>query len=162
VLMDVRMPGLGGLEAVRMLKQGGSKAAIISVTASGLADSEIEARDAGVDAFVRKPYREGELLAVIGKLLGVRYIHESPAAATAEVQADGRLTLTERLRSLPPDLIDRLRDAAVAGRAKRLESLADQARPHSEAASAAIRALVHEFQYDALVSALPARSHDDA
>ena len=162
VLMDVRMPGLGGLEAVRMLKQSGSKAAIISVTASGLADSEIEARDAGVDAFVRKPYREGELLAVIGKVLGVRYIHESPAEATAEVQADGRLTLTERLRSLPPDLIDRLRDAAVAGRTKRLESLADQARPHSEAASAAIRALVHEFQYDALVSALPVRSHDDA
>lgn len=57
--------------------------------------------------------------------------------------------------------IDQLRDAAVTGRARRLESLADQARHHSEDVSAAIRALVRDFQYDALVSALPARTHDE-
>ena len=56
----------------------GSTAAIIAVTASGLAGTEDEARDAGVDAFVRKPYREGELLAVIGERLGVRYVYGSP------------------------------------------------------------------------------------
>ena len=57
--------------------QRGSKAAIIAVTASGLADTESEAREAGVDAFVRKPYREGELLAAIGERLGVRYVYGS-------------------------------------------------------------------------------------
>ena len=46
-----------------------------AVTASGLADTESEAREAGVDAFVRKPYREGELLAAIGERLGVRYLY---------------------------------------------------------------------------------------
>ena len=75
VLMDVRMPGMGGLEAVRRLRQGGSKAAIIAITASSLAEAESEARAAGVDAFVRKPYQEGELLAVIGEQLGVRYVY---------------------------------------------------------------------------------------
>ena len=78
VLMDLRMPGMGGLEGIRRLRQSGSKAAIIAVTASGLADTENEAREAGADAFVRKPYREGELLAAIGERLGVRYVYGSP------------------------------------------------------------------------------------
>ena len=77
VLMDLLMPGMGGLEGVRRLRQSGSKAAIFSVTASGLAGTEIEAREAGVDAYVRKPYREGELLAAIGERLGVRYLYGS-------------------------------------------------------------------------------------
>ena len=163
VLMDVRMPGVDGLEAVRRLRARGSKAVIVSVSASGLAETEDEAREAGVDAFVRKPYREGELLATIGDRLGVRYTYESAAQPPVhrEQVATGRLTLSERLRTLPPDLIDQLRDAAVSGRAKRLESLADQAGHHSQDVSAAIRALVRDFQYEALVSALPGRTHDD-
>jgi signal transduction histidine kinase/HAMP domain-containing protein/ActR/RegA family two-component response regulator len=163
VLMDLRMPGLGGLEAVRRLREGGSTAAIISVTASGLTGVEDDAREAGVDAFVRKPYRDGELLAVIGEQLGIQYIYGSPGQppSLTDGQAAGRLPLSQILRNLPPDLIDQLRDAAIAGRAKRLEFLADQARQHSEDVSTAIRALVRDFQYETLVSALPARTHDE-
>ena len=66
------------------------------------------------------------------------------------------------MSSLPPALIDQLREAAIEGRAKRLESLADQAEQHSEDVSAEIRALARDFQYDALVSALPSRTRDEA
>jgi two-component system sensor histidine kinase/response regulator len=165
VLMDLRMPGMSGLEAVRLLRQRGTRASIIAVTASGLADRESEARDAGADAFVRKPYREGDLLAAIGQQLGVRYVYESsvsPRTIRARHDATGRSTLSQRLSRLPSALIEQLRDAAIEGRAKRLESLADQARQHSEDVSAEIRALAHDFQYDVLVSALPTRPRDDA
>ena len=158
VLMDLRMPGMGGLEAVRLLRERGSKAVIFSVTASGLAETEGEARQAGVDAFVRKPYREGELLATIGEHLGVRYVHDSSAPAPlvrADRKIDGRSTLSRRLSGLPPELIDQLREAALEGRAKRLESLADEVGRHSEDASAEIRSLARDFQYDALMAALP-------
>jgi hypothetical protein len=63
--------------------------------------------------------------------------------------------LSQRLGELPPTLIDQLREAAIEGRAKRLASLADQVEQFSESASAEIRGLVRDFQYDALVSALP-------
>jgi PAS domain S-box-containing protein len=165
ILMDLRMPGMGGLEAVRVLRQRGSKADIMAVTASGLADAEDEAREAGVDAFVRKPYREGELLAAIGERLGVRYVFGSTAQRPprrAGRQAAWPSTLSQRLSSLPPALIDQLRKAAIEGRAKRLESLADEVGEHSEAVSAEIRAMARDFQYDALVSALPSGTRDDA
>jgi CheY-like chemotaxis protein/anti-sigma regulatory factor (Ser/Thr protein kinase) len=164
VLMDVRMPGMGGLEAVRCLRESGSKAAIIAITASSLAEAEDEARAAGVDGFVRKPYREGELFAVIGERLGVRYIYDGstvprPAPRT-DRQAVGGSALAQRLCDLPPALIDQLREAAIEGRAKRLESLADQVRQYSEAASAEIRGLARNFQYDVLVSALRSSTRD--
>ncbi len=164
VLMDLRMPGMGGLEGIRQLRQGGSKAAIFSVTASGLASSEDEARAAGVDGFVRKPYQEGELLAAIGERLGVRYLYEaSVPRPSVRVHRDaGRSTLSQRLSSLPGALIDQLREAAIEGRAKRLESLADLVEQHSEEVSAEVRALARDFQYDELVSALRSRTGDEA
>jgi hypothetical protein len=74
-------------------------------------------------------------------------------SARADRRAGGA-TLSQRLGKLPPALIDQLREAAIEGRAKRLESLADQVQQYSEAASAEIRGLAPDFQYDALVSAL--------
>ena len=56
---------------------------IVAVSASGLSDTETEARDAGVDDFVRKPYREAELLATIGERLGVRYTYGAPLVTAA-------------------------------------------------------------------------------
>ena len=66
------------------------------------------------------------------------------------------------MSSLPPALIEQLREAAIEGRPKRLESLADQVGQHSEEVSAEIRALARDFQYDSLVSALPSSRRDDA
>jgi hypothetical protein len=53
-------------------------------------------------------------------------------------------------------LIDQLRAAAIEGRIKRLESLADEAGRYSESVSAEIRTLARDFQYDTIVSALEA------
>jgi CheY-like chemotaxis protein/anti-sigma regulatory factor (Ser/Thr protein kinase) len=163
VLMDVRMPGMSGLEAVRRLRESRSKATIIAVTASGLADTEGEAREAGVDAFVRKPYRASELLSLIGERLGVHYVYASTGgdSSVAHRKPVGRTTLLQQFSSLPSALIDQLRDAALEGRAKRLEALADQAEEHSEAVSAEIRLLARNFEYGTLVSALPSRTRDD-
>jgi CheY-like chemotaxis protein/anti-sigma regulatory factor (Ser/Thr protein kinase) len=160
LLMDLRMPGTSGLDAIRRLRQQGVPAAIIAVTASGLAGTEREARAAGADAFVRKPYREGDLLATIGEQLRIGYVYETPAPPAPEGEAHP--SLAQGLSGLPPALIEQLREAALQGRARRLESIADQVRVHSQAVSAEIRTLARSFQYDVLVGALPARGRDDA
>jgi hypothetical protein len=116
-----------------------------------------------MDAFVRKPYQEGELFAVIGEQLGIRYVYGStaqrPFARTDHSAVEGS-TLAQRLSDLPPTLIDQLREAAIEGRAKRLGLLADQVRQFSEVAAAEIRGLARDFQYDALLSALRPSARD--
>ena len=69
--------------------------------------------------------------------------------------------LSQQLSLLPPALIAQLRKAAIEGRARRLEVLANEARQHSEDASAEILALARNFHYEALVSALGASAHEN-
>jgi len=147
VLMDLRMPGMDGIEAVRRLREGGSRAVLIAVTASGLAPGELEARTAGFDGYLRKPYLDEDLFALLGDRLDVRYLREN-----ARESANAKLT--EEFAALPPDLVESLLSAAIQGRAQRLEALAEDAARHSEAASQSIRRLARDFAYDALVAAL--------
>ncbi|MBI4573180.1 MAG: response regulator [candidate division NC10 bacterium] len=58
ILMDVQLPGLTGYAATRTLKAGPATAAIpvVALTARAMLGSESEARDAGCDAFLAKPF----------------------------------------------------------------------------------------------------------
>jgi len=64
VLLDVNMPGMGGLEACREIRAG-SAAAIIMLTVSDSEADKVGALDAGADDYVTKPFGMPELLARI-------------------------------------------------------------------------------------------------
>jgi hypothetical protein len=70
--------------------------------------------------------------------------------------------LAQRLGGLPPPMIDQLREAALAGRARRLELLADEVATYSETVSAEIRAFAAAFQYEVLLSALDLHAHHES
>jgi two-component system, OmpR family, KDP operon response regulator KdpE len=64
VLLDVNMPGMGGLQACREIRAG-SAAAIIMLTVSDSEEDKVAALDAGADDYVTKPFGMPELLARI-------------------------------------------------------------------------------------------------
>lgn len=64
VLLDVNMPGMGGLEACREIRAG-SAVAIIMLTVSDSEVDKVAALDAGADDYVTKPFGMPELLARI-------------------------------------------------------------------------------------------------
>ena len=72
VLMDLRMPEMDGIEAIRRLRDAGSKAAIGVLSASALVDDERQALAIGADFFMRKPYDERELFVWIARVLARR------------------------------------------------------------------------------------------
>jgi signal transduction histidine kinase/CheY-like chemotaxis protein len=82
VLMDVNMPGLGGLEVVRRLRAaaGPNRAApVIALTAAGSADDIAACMNAGMNAFVTKPVEGAELFAAIEQVLAVDVVEEDLA-----------------------------------------------------------------------------------
>jgi len=64
VLLDMNMPGIGGLEACRLIRST-SDVAIIMLTVSNSEKDKVEALDAGADDYVTKPFSMPELLARI-------------------------------------------------------------------------------------------------
>jgi len=64
VILDVGMPGMGGLETCRTIRQD-SDIAIIMLTVRDRDEDKIEALDAGADDYVTKPFQSLELLARI-------------------------------------------------------------------------------------------------
>ena len=64
VLLDVNMPGMGGIEACREIRRG-SSAPIIMLTVRNAERDKVLALDAGADDYVVKPFGIEELLARI-------------------------------------------------------------------------------------------------
>ena len=64
ILLDINMPGMGGLETCRAIR-GGSDAAIIMLTVRNTEQDKVDALDAGADDYVMKPFNTRELLARI-------------------------------------------------------------------------------------------------
>ena len=67
VLLDINMPGMGGIEACRTIRQEayGTELAIIMLTVRSAESDKVEALDAGADDYVTKPFSTPELLARI-------------------------------------------------------------------------------------------------
>ena len=67
VLMDITMPGLDGISAVRAIKEYDPSAIIIMCSAMGQYDKIMEAIQAGAKDFVVKPFEEKRLIEALKK-----------------------------------------------------------------------------------------------
>jgi len=71
ILMDIRMPGLGGLEAQRDLRMAGVDVPIIFLTGYGDVPMSVKAMKAGAVDFLTKPFREQDLLEAVSAAIDV-------------------------------------------------------------------------------------------
>jgi len=70
LILDVRMPEVGGLELQRRLAQSGSLIPIVFITARANDEEERRARAAGAVDFLRKPFGEDVLLGAVRRAIG--------------------------------------------------------------------------------------------
>jgi FixJ family two-component response regulator len=97
LVLDVRMPGLSGMELQRELTQSGFPVPIIFITGHGDIPMSVEAMKAGAVEFLTKPFREDTMLRTIDQAIARDRVARRQRLDLAELQRRyARLTARER------------------------------------------------------------------
>jgi len=96
VLLDVKMPGVNGVDACQQIRAISPRIGIVMVTVSDSEEDRMRALEAGADDYVTKPLRVRELVARLGAVR--RRTHVARDAESDLLQAgDLKLELERRL-----------------------------------------------------------------
>jgi two-component system, OmpR family, KDP operon response regulator KdpE len=79
VLLDINMPGIGGIETCRRIRRIYTKMPILMLTVRDSEDDKVEALEAGADDYVTKPFQTRELTARIRAAVRRFRAPETPA-----------------------------------------------------------------------------------
>ncbi len=158
ILMDVQMPRMNGLDAIRAIRQRGGhhgRVPIVAVTAFAQESDREEAMNAGADGYLTKPVRTNELRSTLDGVAGQSGGAESaPAAADAFDES----ALAELREDLGDESFERLLGKCVEDVRERLDRLKQCA---SASDGKQIRAIAHQLkglfaQFGALAAAAAA------
>ncbi len=126
VFLDIRMPGLDGMELARVLRRFARPPAIVFVTAYD--DAAVDAFDLGVTDYVRKPVRAERLAEAVRRVVGSRVVPTHPAA----------LARGEEDPTIPVELAGTTR-MLLRSAVRWVEAQGDYARLHTADASHLVR-----------------------
>ena len=63
IILDLLLPGLGGLEVLRRLRKAGVRTPVLLLTALGAVEERVAGLKAGADDYIVKPFAFPELMA---------------------------------------------------------------------------------------------------
>jgi FixJ family two-component response regulator len=86
LILDVRLPGLSGLDLQRELAEGGVHIPIIFVTGHGDIPMSVQAMKAGAVEFLTKPFRDQALLDAIRQAIGRDQVARQQHARNADLR----------------------------------------------------------------------------
>jgi signal transduction histidine kinase/DNA-binding NarL/FixJ family response regulator len=155
IWMDRRMPVMDGLEAAQKIRAlpGGRDVKIVAVTASVFQEQESEMLDAGMDDFIRKPFRSREIYDSLAKQLGIRFLYDEK-----EVVPETTPLTPEALMVLPEELRRALKDALESLDDERIQRALQQITALDPALHKTLGSLIDRYDYPAVLKSLEAIS----
>ncbi|MBX3287993.1 MAG: sigma-54-dependent Fis family transcriptional regulator [Acidobacteria bacterium] len=104
VLMDVSMPGMGGLTALEELVKADPEAVVIMITAFATFDTAISAWEKGASGVIRKPFQNEQILALVARGIKKRRKEEERQTLrqvmTRSVQRDAIVGRSEKMEEI--------------------------------------------------------------
>jgi FixJ family two-component response regulator len=113
LVLDMRMPGMSGLELQQHINRTGSMMPVIFITGHGDIPMAVQAMKDGAFEFIQKPFRDQDLLDSINHALLVDSDHRDTLAKRAEVTRRHE-TLTPRERQVMALVVDGAPNKVIA------------------------------------------------
>jgi PAS domain S-box-containing protein len=156
IWMDIRMPVMDGLEAVRRIRAApaGAETKIIALTAHALDEESKPILAAGCDDLVRKPFREQELFDALARYLHLKFIYEKTPRQKNTPKTPGPVLRPEQLDVLPAELRRDLRQAVIELDTARTQALIGQVTERDASLGRALNTLATQFDYESLLKLL--------
>ena len=114
LILDIRLPGLSGLDLQQELAGSNAELPVIFITAHGDIPMSVRAMKAGALEFLTKPFREQDLLEAIDRAVSQSRILRQQSAALHVLQTRYTL-LTPREREVFPRVTSGLLNRQIAG-----------------------------------------------
>jgi signal transduction histidine kinase/ActR/RegA family two-component response regulator len=156
VWMDLRLPGDGGVETTRRIRglRGGREVKVVALTASAFSSQREEVLAAGLDDFLRKPYRAEEIFECLARHLGVRYRYGGAwSAANSDISLK-----PEAFAALPEGLREELTEAIVRLETGRIAQVIGCLSELDRSLGSVLTRYAEKFAYSEILSALEAGS----
>ena len=113
IVLDVRLPGVSGLDVQRALAEAGIQIPIVFITGYGDIPMTVRAMKSGAVEFLTKPFRDQELLDAIQQALDRDRVYREQQSETLQLQARYR-TLSPREREVMALVVSGLLNKQVA------------------------------------------------
>jgi len=154
IWMDIRMPVMDGLEAVRRIRatEAGAATKIVALTAHALEEERGPILAVGCDDLVRKPFREQELFDALARHLRLKFVYEKTPHPETASEAPGLALRPEQLDALPADLRQELRQAVIELDTARTQALIEQVTERDAALGRALHTLAARLDYPSLLN----------
>jgi FixJ family two-component response regulator len=111
LVLDVRMPGMSGMELQEQLNQRGATIPVIFISGHGDIPLAVEAMQAGAFDFLQKPFKDHDLLERVGKALAV-----DASLRAQRLEVDHIRELLSRLTPREREVLDMV----VSGKANKI------------------------------------------
>jgi signal transduction histidine kinase/CheY-like chemotaxis protein len=153
ILLDLRMPVMDGYDTMRRIRadSNGKRPVIIALTASAFDEERAGILASGCDGFLRKPFLETELFALMSKHLGVRFLGLEVSGAANEFQELDTGLIASHLGSIPAEVRRNLQQALIALNPDAIAGILDRVSELDPQLGQSLRRLAEELQYGSLL-----------
>ncbi len=169
IWMDLRMPEMDGVEAARLIREGGPQQdfdgiqeprypIIIALTATAAREKKEAILASGFDAYAVKPFNEADIWQLIMTHLGVKFLYEElPPTVSGvnpqDISESGPL-IEERLMGMPADWLSEMWEACSDLKGKRVRKLILEIPSGQAELARHLRELADHYQFEQILELL--------
>ena len=151
IFMDIRMPVMDGYAATKTIKSASEdkKCVVVAVTASVFEEEKAAVFEAGCDDFIRKPFKDGQILDAIERHLGVEFIYEE---TTTSVDSEEEILTPEDIATLPPELLTAMKKALLTLDLEKIDNAVKSIADLDPLIGKQMAKLVNNFSYETILN----------